>query len=206
MKSSSSSVWVQIHTYMHVHLHAHWRAFPWMLVCQHLPVYTVAYPDGKFPWGEKSIVQSSSSDFTLMMLFVWWSLLGVRRLRRTYSARIKEPQGKIDKGGCLKDEQGGWGVGRKGACSIRECINEDVRNKCERDRGRREEKEINERVWRAKERRTVGGSGLSLTTLSWGDHSSLWTVCMYVCICVVSTLAACRMRDHKGQRFVRLGV
>lgn len=56
----------------HVYLHVCWRAFPLCVhVCEHLPVYTVASPDGKFPWGEKPRVQSSSSDFTLMMLFVW---------------------------------------------------------------------------------------------------------------------------------------
>lgn len=93
------------HTHIRVYLHARWRVFPCVPVCEHLPVYTVASPDGKFPWGEKPTVQSSSSDFTLMMLFVWWSLWGVRRLRRSCSARIKEPQWKIDKGGCLKDEQ-----------------------------------------------------------------------------------------------------
>lgn len=60
-----------------------------------------------------------------------------------------------------------------------------LETKCECERGgRREEKEINEQVWRAKERRIAGGSGLSLSTLPWGDHSSLWTVCMPVCIYV----------------------
>lgn len=48
----------------------------------------------------------------------------------------------------------------------------------------REEREINEWVWRAKERRIARGSGLSLSTLPWGDHSSLCTVCMHVCIYV----------------------
>lgn len=92
-------------TDMHVYSHVRWRVFPCEPVCEHLPVYTVASTDGKCPWGEKPKVQSSSSDFTLMMLFVWWSLQGVKRLRRSCGARIKEPEWKIDKEGCLKDEQ-----------------------------------------------------------------------------------------------------
>ncbi len=101
MKISWSCSCVHIDTLMCIYMYAG-GCFS---VCEHLPVYTVASPDGNFPWGEKPTVQSSSSDFTLMMLFVWWSLRGVRKLRRSCSARIKEPQWKIDKGGCLKDEQ-----------------------------------------------------------------------------------------------------
>lgn len=62
-----STLLVCAHTHIHMYPHARWR----VPVCEHLPVYTVASPDGNFPWGEKSTVQSSSSDFTLMMLFVW---------------------------------------------------------------------------------------------------------------------------------------
>lgn len=66
-----SKPFVCVHTHIHVYLHVCRRVFLHVLVCEHLPVYTVASPDGKFPWGEKPRVQSSSSDFTLMMLFVW---------------------------------------------------------------------------------------------------------------------------------------
>lgn len=64
-------LFVCVRTHTDVYLHVCWRVFPCVPVCEHLPVYTVASPDGKFPWGEKPRVQSSSSDFTLMMLFVW---------------------------------------------------------------------------------------------------------------------------------------
>lgn len=55
----------------YVYLHVCQRVFSCVPVCEHLLVYTVASPDGKYPPGEKLRVQSSSSNFTLMMLFVW---------------------------------------------------------------------------------------------------------------------------------------
>lgn len=45
--------------------------FPCVPGYAHHPVYTIASPDGRCPQGEEPSVQSSSSDFTLMMLFVW---------------------------------------------------------------------------------------------------------------------------------------
>lgn len=67
--------------------------------CIQLPLLMEIFP------GEKALRSEFNLRFHFDDAVCLVKPIRVRRLKRNCSTRIKEPQWKIDKGGCLKDEQ-----------------------------------------------------------------------------------------------------